>query len=92
MWSRFREEVEKRDGKVLFESDVVRLKRENERITGVVIQHNGIKEEITGTDFISSMAITDLIKRLDPPAPKEILEAVQNLKYRDFLNSMPDRE
>ncbi len=85
MWSRFKEEVEKCDGKVLFDSDVVRLKRENERITGVVIQHKGIQEEIAGTDFISSMAITDLIKRLDPPAPKEILEAVQNLKYRDFL-------
>ncbi|MEO0586582.1 MAG: FAD-dependent oxidoreductase, partial [Planctomycetota bacterium] len=31
------------------------------------------------------MAITHLIKALDPPPPAEVLEAAANLKYRDFL-------
>lgn len=85
MWSRFKEEVEKCDGRVLFDSDVVRLKREGYRITGLTVQQNGSVQEIAGTDFISSMAITDLIRRLDPPAPEGILSAVDNLKYREFL-------
>ena len=85
MWSKFKDEVEKRQGSVWFNSPVIRLQRSDRCILNIVVERDGFQESIPGTDFISSMAVTDLIKQLDPPAPLEILSAVQKLKYRDFL-------
>jgi hypothetical protein len=50
-----------------------------------VVGSNGHREIIHGTDFISSMPVTEFIKKLDPPAPAEVLQAAAKLKYRDFL-------
>jgi protoporphyrinogen oxidase len=85
MWAKFKEEVENRNGKVLFNNPVVAIRWANQRVLGVEVERDGSREFIPGTDFISSMAIADLIKRLDPPAPAEVLNAAHQLKYRDFL-------
>ena len=42
-------------------------------------------ENIQGTDFISSMPITEMVKNLRPRPPPGILRAAEELKYRDFL-------
>jgi hypothetical protein len=51
----------------------------------VDVCHGGEQETITGTDFISSMAITTFLKSLNPPPPPEVVAASSELKYRDFL-------
>ncbi len=40
---------------------------------------------IEGTDFISSMPVSELIAKLDPPAPLRVRQAAEQLSYRDFL-------
>jgi protoporphyrinogen oxidase len=86
MWNAFKHEVEKRGGSVRLNSDVVAIRNGGGKyIHSVVVACNGDTEIITGTDFISSMPVTEFIKKLDPPPPREVLEAAAKLKYRDFM-------
>ncbi len=85
MWNAVRTEVERRGGVVRTASEVVAVRREGTRIRAVVVSANGTRETIAGADFISSMPITELIARLDPPAPPEVRAAAARLTYRDFV-------
>jgi len=87
MWNAFRTKVEERGGEVRTDTDVVQIRRDGNRIESVVVRDTSTGEEeiIEGSQFISSMPITEFIKKLDPPAPDEVIEAASNLKYRDFL-------
>jgi protoporphyrinogen oxidase len=85
MWNAVKAEIERRQGAVRLNSEVVRINRTGRRIDSVVVRSNGGEEVIRGDDFISSMPVTQLIKRVDPPAPPEVLAAADHLKYRDFL-------
>jgi protoporphyrinogen oxidase len=85
MWNAVKGEVEKRGGSVRLNSNVAAVHRDGKRIESVLVANNGHREVIRGTDFISSMPITEFIKKLDPPPPTQILQAAEKLKYRDFL-------
>jgi protoporphyrinogen oxidase len=45
----------------------------------------GDTSEIEADQYINSMPITHLVRRLDPPAPPEVRAAAEGLSYRDFL-------
>jgi protoporphyrinogen oxidase len=85
MWNAVKELVERRGGLVRLNSNVAGIRINGKCIDSVLIANNGHKEIIQGTDFISSMPITEFIKKLDPAPPAEVLEAAEKLKYRDFL-------
>lgn len=85
LWDKVRRNVELRGGHVYLNREVVRIERSGNRITGVVVDGNGQTECIPGTDFISSMPVSEFIKKLDPPPPEPVLRAAQQLWYRDFL-------
>ncbi len=47
---------------------------------------DGTGESVTGASHvISSMPYSALVRAMDPPAPAEVLEAADDLHYRDFL-------
>ena len=86
MWNAIKGEVEKRGGSVRLNSEVVAIHNGGGKyIHSVEIACNGHKEIIRGSEFISSMPITEFVKKLDPPAPTEVLRAADKLRYRDFL-------
>jgi protoporphyrinogen oxidase len=85
MWEKMAELVEDAGGKVSLESPLLRFKREGMRFTSAVVGDGDGEREVPGSDFISSMPITDLVKRLDPPAPPEVIAAANRLSYRSFL-------
>jgi protoporphyrinogen oxidase len=85
MWNAVKTEVEKRGGSIRLNSNVVTIQRNGNRIESVLVSNHGHKDGILGTDFISSMPVTEFIKKLDPPAPPHVLKAADKLKYRDFL-------
>ena len=85
MWRKLSELIERHDGSVRLGSDVVKIIRNDRRIEQVVIAHNGSHDAISGTSFISSMPVTEFIKKLHPEPPQEVLAAAARLKYRDFL-------
>jgi protoporphyrinogen oxidase len=85
LWNRIKEQIERQGGKVFLESPVIKIRRTENRIDHVVLSRDGGAEEIVaGTDFISSMPVSEFIKRLEP-VPAEVREAANQLNYRDFL-------
>jgi len=85
MWKAVKEAVDQRNGRVQLESKVIQINRTGKRINSVMIARNDHYETVQGTDFISSMPVTDFVKKLSPSAPSEVVTAAEQLKYRDFL-------
>jgi protoporphyrinogen oxidase len=85
MWEMLTDHLRKQEYPVLMERPVVRICHSEKRATHLVVKGPDGDESHAGTDFISSMPIRDLVNALDPPAPKEIREAANRLRYRDFL-------
>ena len=85
MWNTVKEQVESRGGLVRLNTKVSGIRIKGKCIDSVLVANNGHEEIIRGTDFISSMPITEFIKNLDPAPSAEVLEAAEKLKYRDFL-------
>ncbi len=85
LWKTVKNKIEERGGQVHLNSAIVKILHEAGRITSVVVKNGDQIETVKGTDFISSMAVTDFIQALDPPPPQAVLESASRLGYRDFL-------
>lgn len=85
MWEAFCDEVQTHGGKVLLNAPVVKIHREGLRITEVVVSQNGTEQTIAGTDFISTLALRDLVNAIQPAPPSDVVRAANSLGYRDFL-------
>ena len=86
MWNKFKETVEARGSRVLLNAPVVSVEREGQRIARVRVQcPEGGERTFEGSHFISTLALRDLVQRLDPPAPDDVQLAANGLNYRDFL-------
>ncbi len=55
-------------------------------VEAVVTRRDGHLQEYRADHVISTMPITELIRRLDPPAPAHILDAVRQLRYRTHIS------
>lgn len=85
MWERFAEAVERCGGTVELNTEAVRLKHNQDSITGVVVRQNGIERELAADHVISTAALDDLVRSISPPPPQKVMQAASALKYRDFL-------
>jgi len=85
MWNRVKDEIEKQGTRVYMETDVAAIAMIGKRVENIKVLRNGQRETITGTHFISSMPVTEFIKKVDPPPPAAVLQAAGKLHYRDFL-------
>ncbi|MCB1332742.1 MAG: NAD(P)/FAD-dependent oxidoreductase [Roseivivax sp.] len=92
MWEKCAEKVMHKGGEVRMQSEVVRVNREGNRVTSVDVRRwdketgpAPVTERIEGEHFVNTMALRDLIERMDPPPPQHIIDAANRLKYRDFL-------
>ena len=85
LWTAVKDRIETQGGHICLNSNVIGINREGNRITGVVIEQNGTRQTVPGSDFISSMPITQFLQWLTPAPPPHVLEAAHKLSYRDFL-------
>ena len=85
MWEKCRDLIEEGGSTVAMETRVLRVERTETRIDRVIVQKGDQVWAETGDHFVSSMPVSALVKRLDPPAPEAVLAAANGLKYRDFL-------
>ncbi len=85
LWERTQQLVEQCGGQVCLNTEVVRILHEAGRATGVVIRSGGRERAIVGDAVISSMPISELIAKLDPPAPVDVRSGAAELTYRDFI-------
>jgi protoporphyrinogen oxidase len=86
MWQRVSDLLTEKGAPPRLETSVTAVHHDGERITAVTTTgKDGTSTREEGEHFISSLAVRDLINCLEPAPPREILEAANNLRYRDFL-------
>ena len=85
MWETVADLVREKGSGVHLRTEVTSIIRNGNSIEAVEVRENGATRRWEGTDFISSMPIRELIRKMTPPPPPEVLKAAEGLCYRDFL-------
>jgi protoporphyrinogen oxidase len=71
---------------VIMKNRVVGIHHEKGRATAVIAQDKkGVRTEHPCEHVISSMPISQLLKAMEPSAPKAVFQAADDLRYRDFI-------
>ena len=85
LWERMEQAVTAGGGQVHLGTALARLRHDGKRVTGVVARRDGRDAEIGGEQFLSTMPLSELVCRLEPPPPDDVLRAARALRYRSFL-------
>ena len=85
MWEAFAARVEERGIPVRLGNRCTKITHENGHVQSITVRSNGDVDEWPVDSVISSLALSDLIQSLEPPAPPEIQQAAKTLRYRDFV-------
>jgi len=85
MWRAAQNHVNNAGGEVRLNCDVVSVRHNGTRIESIDLRGEEGTTQLEGTDFISSMPLTELVQKMSPAPPQEVLDASHALKYRDFL-------
>jgi protoporphyrinogen oxidase len=85
MWRAAADEIRRLGGAVRLDAEVTAVRRTGWRVDSVVHAGPRGEEIVPGEQFLSSMPVTQLVLRLEPPAPDAVREAARRLTYRDFL-------
>jgi protoporphyrinogen oxidase len=86
MWETCRDKVEKMGGTVTMETAVATIHREQDRAVAVTTQSaTGERTRVPADQVISSTPLSALVLGMDPPAPARVIEAANELRYRDYL-------
>lgn len=85
MWEMVADSIQKRGSELKMKAGVEKIFWKKGKITALQTGNGEKSEIIEGTDFISSMPMRELIRKLDPEPPADIKKAADDLGYRDFL-------
>lgn len=86
LWQVVAEKIEQAGGEVRYGVLVTGLHHSDGKITEVCCSdHTGQEVRIPCDDVISTMPLRDLIRGLNPPAPRVAREVAEGLCYRDFI-------
>ncbi len=86
MWEVARDRIRDQGGTVQLDRRVVRVEHNGSSVTAFLTRDAaGRLTRYLGRHFLSSLPIRELIRAMDPPAPTEVIQAAESLKYRDFL-------
>ncbi|MFZ0215527.1 MAG: FAD-dependent oxidoreductase, partial [Candidatus Dormiibacterota bacterium] len=87
LWERVAGELAEDGYPVRMGRTVRRVLRDDRGVTGVVVEdRDGRTGTIPGAAFVSTLALRDLVRALDPPPPEKVRAAADRLAYRDFLS------
>lgn len=85
MYETIEEKAIRLGGRILTNCRVTEIHHKEGRITGLRTANGGSETLETADQFISTMAITDLIMSFLPKPPMEVIHAANALKYRSLL-------
>lgn len=81
MWEMTADSIRARNGEVHLNAPVTKVHRTGNRIDALTVAGEKVEVE----EVVNTMALRDLIRAMDPPAPDHVVEAAERLRYRDFL-------
>ena len=85
MWEAVTDMITRDGNELLLNTDVKKIHVADGRVEKIETAGDGGDKFIYGTDFISSMPVRELIQKIDPAPPGEVMSAARSLNYRDFL-------
>jgi protoporphyrinogen oxidase len=85
MWEACRDRITSGGNRVELGTRVVELHHDGSRVSGVVVEHDGVRRRQPAGHVISTMPVRELVNRLTPPVAERARAAASRLKYRDFL-------
>ena len=85
MWQRLVENIHRTGSQVWLGNELEGIHWSGNKVEAIEVKRNGRVELLYGSDFISSMPIREALRKFKPRVPKEVLDAANDLKYRDFL-------
>lgn len=85
MWEAVAEIIQTKGSRLKLNAGVEKILWEEGKVTGVEVSGEPVSELIAGTDFISSMPVQELVRKMQPNVPDEVRRAADILSYRDFL-------
>jgi protoporphyrinogen oxidase len=86
LWERVRSLVEAEGHKVLVNHDVVSLAYDGKCLRSVTaVGPRGSSVVVEGDHFISSISLSELVQKINPPPSSELIDMARQLTYRDFL-------
>jgi predicted dehydrogenase/protoporphyrinogen oxidase len=85
MWEAFARYVRTKGVFVQGNSRCVGIRHVDRHVESILVRSNGTIEEHAVDAVVSSLALSDLVQSLDPPAPPRVQRAAQKLRYRDLV-------
>lgn len=85
MWKEMVDRIHGNGSQVLLGREVDGIRWAGSKVEAVEVRQNGKIDLLYGADFISSMPLREALQKFKPEAPKEVLAAANDLKYRDFI-------
>ncbi len=85
MWERLQQQVQHLGGQIHLRSNVIRLEVSGRNIKEIIVQQDKKQSPMRGRHFLSTMPLGNLLSRLEPGPPPEVMEAARRFKYRDFI-------
>ena len=72
---------------IMLNSEVIKICHDDRRVTKIIVRTpDGAAKEIIGDNYISSMPLNILLRRLDPLPPEEIMKLVEKMRFRAFFD------
>src|SRR5581483_10972102 len=87
LWEKVQSILDEHGRPVRMGVEVIRVEHGGGLVRSVRIRDlaTGAEEDVRGEEFISTLPIRELIRKLDPAPPASVLAAAGALRYRDFL-------
>ncbi|MFA6006407.1 MAG: NAD(P)/FAD-dependent oxidoreductase [Candidatus Paceibacterota bacterium] len=85
MWEKVAKVIREKGGTIQLGNKVTDIHIVHGRVEYVEVLRNGVKEQIRGDQFVSTMPFRELAIQIAPPLSNGVLEAAQKLKMRDFI-------
>ncbi len=92
MWQRVADSVTKNGCRLQLNADVERIRWNKQGVQSVEVNHDRGKEVVSGTHFISTMPVRELIHKLAPASAGRNSERCINIELQRFHYSRSDRE
>jgi len=71
--------------RILSGHEVIAVEADGNKINALVLRDAAVERRLEADFFINTMPLTELIKRMKPSAPREILEIANQLRYRSMI-------
>jgi protoporphyrinogen oxidase len=85
MWDAVRDRLVESGRQVLTDLNVVEIRHDGTRVHTVLAERDDHHLALPTAHVVSSMPLRELIERLAPAAPIDVLRAARALRYRDFI-------